>query len=469
MNPFLNPIIVAKTLKCFFIDPSRTERLKPEQLKQYQDKAFKKIVKYAYNVPMYHEIYKKAGINPNDIRGIKDIVKLPFITKNDLRNNFPDRILPLNYNKKNGFVISTGGTSGKSVFLYTDITTMIQSTVPSSRETRFFNLSTRKSRFAHIGNFSPYRIDLVFEEKFYSNIKRFISMNNILNLDVNQPMTDIVKKLDDFKPDVIMSYPNIHQNLAFLKRKGYGKNIQPKLLTVGGSMIDDYVRRYVEDAFGCRLLNIYPSVEAGTNIAFECLEGTWHIHPDYFYVEAVDEHSNRVPYGKRGQIVITKLYGQGTPIVRYTGMEDWIRFIPVKECSCGLTTPVIESFEGRMGANIVLSNGKIFPSGAFCFIEPVLNKFNTFKVKQYQIVQKEIDEIDIFLVIDEDLRNVGASVEEIAEEIKHVYQQKVGPDVIITVKEVDEIKNPKDASKPAPIVISHVKTKDGYDIANSPL
>jgi phenylacetate-CoA ligase len=262
MNPFLNPIVVARTLKSFLIDPSRTERLKPEQLKQYQDKAFKKIVKYAYTVPMYHEIYKKAGIHPNDISGIKDIVKLPFITKNDLRNNFPDRILPQNYNKKDGFVISTGGTSGKSVFLYTDITTMIQSTVPSSRETRFFNLSTRKSRFAHIGNFSPYRIDLVFEEKFYSNIKRFISMNNLLNLDVNQPMIDIVKKLDDFKPDVIMSYPTIHQNLAFLKRKGYGKNIQPKLHTVGGSMIDDYVRRYVEYAFGCRLLNIYPSVEA---------------------------------------------------------------------------------------------------------------------------------------------------------------------------------------------------------------
>jgi phenylacetate-CoA ligase len=469
MNPFLNPIIVAKTLKSYFIDPSRTERLTPKKLQRYQDKKFKKIVKYAYNVPIYHEIYKKAGIHPNDIRSLKDIEKLPFITKNDLRNNFPDRIIPLNYNKKKGFVISTGGTSGKSVFLYTDLNTMIESLVPSSRETRFFNLDTRNSRFAHIGNLSSCRIDLVFEEKFYSNIKRFISVDNILNLDVNQPIIDIIKKLDDFKPDVIITYPNIHQNLAFLKRKGYGKNIQPKLLTVGGSMIDDYVRRYVEDAFGCRLLNIYPSVEAGTNIAFECSKGTWHIHSDYFYVEVIDEHSDLVPYGKRGRIVITRLYGQGTPIVRYTGMEDWIRFFPVKECDCGLTTPVIESFEGRMGANIVLSNGKFFPSGAFCFVEPVLNKFKTFKVKQYQIVQKEIDKIDIFLVIDEDLRHVGTPVEEIAEEIKHVYQEKVGPTVTITVKEVDEIKNPKDAGKPPPIVVSYVKIQEGFDLINSSL
>lgn len=469
MNPFLNPIVAFFALKSYLINPSRTERLTTEQLNEYRNKTFKKIVKYAYNVPLYHEKYKTAGIHPRDINGIKDIVKLPFITKNDLRNNFPDRIIPGNYNKKNAFVVSTGGTSGKPVFIYTDIITMAESTVPNSREAKFFKLNTRKSRFAHIGNFSKDRIDLVAQEKFYANIKRFISIDNILNLDVNQPITDIMKKLNDFKPDVIISYPNIHQHLAYLKRKGFGKNVQPKLLTVGGSMLDEYVRRYVEDAFGCRLLNVYPSVEAGTNIAFECSEGTWHIHPDYFHVEVIDERGYVVPYGERGHIVITRLYGRGTPIIRYTGMDDWIRFSPNKECRCGLTTPVIESFEGRMGANIVLSNGKFFPSGAFCFIEPILNKFKTFKVKQYQIVQKEINQIDILLVIDEDLRNVGTSVEEIAKEIKYVYQQKVGPNVSITVNEVDEIKNLKDASKPPPIVVSYVKLTDGYDIINDSL
>jgi phenylacetate-CoA ligase len=256
MNPFVNPIIISKTLKSYFIDPSRIDRLTNKQLRHYQNKAFKKIVKYAYSVPVYHELYKKVGIRPHHIRNLEDIVKLPFITKNDLRHNFPDRITPINYNKKNGFVISTGGTSGKSVYIYTDITTMIQGIAPSLRESIFFNLNTRKSRFAHIGNFSPYRIDLVFEEKFNYYVKQFISIENRLNLDVNQPIIEIIKKLDEFKPDVIITYPTIHQNLAFLKRKGFGKNIQPKLLIVGGAMTDDYIKRYVEDAFGCRLLNI---------------------------------------------------------------------------------------------------------------------------------------------------------------------------------------------------------------------
>jgi phenylacetate-coenzyme A ligase PaaK-like adenylate-forming protein len=223
----------------------------------------------------------------------------------------------------------------------------------------------------------------------------------------------------------------------------------------------------VENAFGCRLLNIYPSVEASADIAFECLEGTWHIHSDYFDVEAIDENGELVVPGERGHVVITRLWGRGTPIIRYTGMDDWVRLGPSKDCDCGLSTPVIEGgVEGRKRANIVLPSGKVFPPGAFCFITPVLHKLQTFKVKQYQIVQKKIDEIEILLVIDEDLRDVGPSVDEVAKNIKEMYQKKSGPDVKINVKEVKEVKNPKDASKPPPIVVSYVKQDEGYKVLN---
>jgi len=301
------------------------------------------------------------------------------------------------------------------------------------------------------------------EKNFLSKIRPFFSLNNLLNMDVNKPIKEIMKTLEDFKPDLIMTYPAIHQHLAFLKRKGYGENVKPKLLITGGAILDDYTRSYVEDAFGCRLLNVYPSVEAGSNIAFECMEGTWHVHSDFFYVEAIDENDELLQPGERGHIVITRLWGEGTPIIRYTGMDDWVRLSPYEECSCRLKTPVIEGgVEGRIRTNIVLPNGKVFPPGAFCFIEPVLNKHGTFKVKQYQVVQKKMNEIEILLVIDEDLRDVGASVDEIAKDIKDVYQKKTGPDVTITVKEVDKIPHVKDTGKPPPIVVSYVSTDEGY-------
>ena len=467
MNVLFNPIISVPLLRDYLFDPSRIYRLNSEQLKKYRDRAFKRIVKYAYTVPLYHERYKKAGINPNDIRGINDIVKLPFITKTDLVENFPDKIMPAGYNKEKAHVICTGGTTGKPVSIYTDFYTMGKAGGPLLREMKHFNLHWRKSKFVHLGNFNPYRADLITQDNFQKQLKSIFSMKNLLNMDVNQPMTDIINRLDDFEPDVVMSYPAVFQHLAFLKRKGYGKHIKPKLFWTGGAMLDDYTRRYVEDAFGCRLLNVYPSVEAFADIAFECLEGHWHIHSDFFNVEAIDENGELVAPGERGHIVITRLWGRGTPIIRYTGMDDWVKILPYKKCNCGLSTPIIDGgVEGRKRADIILPSGKVFPPGAFCFITPVLHKLKTFKVKQYQIIQKKIDEIEILLVIDEDLRYVGPPVEEIIENIREMYLKKTGSNVSINVKEVKEIKHPKDASKPPPIVISHVKQEEGYNILN---
>jgi len=467
MNPLLNPLISVPLLKSYLFDQSRLRKLNPEQLKKYRDKAFRHIVKYAYDVPLYHDKYKKAGIHPSDIKGIGDVVKLPFITKKDLVDNYPDRIIPVNYNKKKAHVICTGGTTGKPVSIYTDFYTMGMGSMPLMRDMKFFNLNPRKARFVHIGNFNPYRADLITQENFSKHIKSFVPMNNVLEMDVNEPMKDIINKLDTFKPDMIMSYPAVFQHLAFLKRKGYGKNIKPSLFWTGGAMLDDYTRKYVEDAFGCKLLNVYPSVEAGATIAFECQEGTWHIHSDFFNIEAIDGNNNLVAPGERGHIVVTRLWGKGTPIIRYIGMDDWVRLSTHKGCGCGLSTPVIEGgVEGRNRANIILPDGKIFPPGAFCFITPVLHKLKTFKVKQYQIIQKKIDEIEILLVIDDDLRDVGPSVDEIVKNVTEMYLKKVGFGVSINVKEVKEIKHPKDANKPPPIVISHVTQEEGYNVLN---
>lgn len=468
MNPLLNPLNLLPLLKDYMLVPGRLKRLNQQQLERYRDKALRRIVKYTYKAPLYHDRYRESGIHPNDIKGIKDIEKLPFISKKDLVDNFPDRIIPIGYNKEKAHVICTGGTTGKPVSIYTDFRTMGGGAIASIRDMKFFNLNWRKSKIVHLGNFNPYRIDLIAQDNFQSHIESVFSMKNILNIDVNTPIIELINKLDDFQPDIIISYPAIYQHLAYLKRKGHGKNIKPKLLWVGGAILDDYTRDYVEDAFKCRLLNIYLSVEAQSTIAFECPEGNWHIHSDLFHVEAVDDNNELVDPGERGHIVITRLWGRGTPIVRYTGMDDWIRLSSTKECSCGLETPIlIAGVEGRKRANIVLPNGKIFPPGAFCFITPVLHDLKTFKVRQYQVIQKKIDEIDVLLVIDEDLRDEGPSVDLIMEKIKEIYQKKTGTDVNINIKEVKEIKNEKDARKPPPIVITHVKSGEGYKVLKS--
>ena len=137
--------------------------------------------------------------------------------------------------------------------------------------------------------------------------------------------------------------------LAELKRKGYGKNIEPEIMASSGAVLDEYTKKYIENAFNTKIYDVYGSTEAGP-IAFECRKGNYHIHYDMVHVEILDSK----------YIVITKLYGNATPIIRYNGLNDLI--IPVnKKCNCGINSPLIGKIAGRKADSIILPDGKIIP------------------------------------------------------------------------------------------------------------
>ncbi|MEA2054236.1 MAG: hypothetical protein U9O96_03840, partial [Candidatus Thermoplasmatota archaeon] len=79
MNPFLNPVFLLRATKAYVTDINRVWRVSYEELEKYRDKQFRKIIRYAYDVPIYRKKYREAGIRPDDIKGIGDIKKLPFI------------------------------------------------------------------------------------------------------------------------------------------------------------------------------------------------------------------------------------------------------------------------------------------------------------------------------------------------------------------------------------------------------
>ncbi len=418
-------------------------------------------MKYAYTVPLYHDKYKKAGLHPEDIKEMRDITKLPFITKKDLVDNYPNGIIPPHYDIKKAYVVSTSGSTGKPVSSFLDFSVYSEGVGASLRIMKAYDLNWRKTRYVNIGTFVSGKADEVARQAFFSQAKFAYSSSNYIGINAFEPIKEIMKKLDEIKPDAILSYPVTYQNLAYLKMKGYGKNVHPKVLLVGGYLLDEYTRNYVEEAFGCKMCNGYGAAETSSeaSIAFECVNKTWHINTDFYHVETIDENLQLVGNGEIGHIVVTRLFGKATPIIRYTGLDDWVTLTEEYDCECGLTTPTFrEGVEGRRSSSIILPDGRIYPAATFANLSDVFNKMKTRKVKQFQIVQKKVDEFDILIIIDEGLRNADPPVDELFKRVKDVYQEKVGQDVKINVKEVNDIESPP--NKPASQVISLITQKE---------
>jgi phenylacetate-CoA ligase len=439
MNPFYNPLFLLKMAKSYLSDIDRIWRIDLEELKRFQDKAFRKIVNYAYKVPLYNEIYKASGIHPNDIKGINDIEKLPFITKNDLRENFPDKIIPKDFDKNYGQCVSTSGSTGKPVFIYLDRYASILSLLAFARELKAYGGNWKKSKTVLVIDTGPGSIEhSIFANSAVPFLEKFMKLDNIKYIHIGEKPEKIIQEINEFNPEYIGTDPNMFRQLAYLKKIGQGENIQPVTIFSGGSMLDDYTRHYVENAFNTKLFDTYGTSEGGP-LAFQCVNGNYHVNSDFVYLEFLDDKKRGVSYNTPGHVIITKLYGGGTPIIRYTGIDDIVT--PIEpSCNCGATTQMIKQIEGRYTDLIILPNGKtLSPLTLTGIPSKIMEDFNSYKIKQFQIIQHKIDQIEILIVIDEKQRNIGVKVKDLLKEIEKRASKKIGNDINITVTEADHI------------------------------
>lgn len=457
MNQFLNPIFLGRIAKSYLFDVNRIWTSTEDEIRKYQDKSLRKMVKYAYTVPVYHTKYKKAGVHPNDIKGVDDIEKLPFITKTDLMEHFPNGIIPKGFDRENGFLMSTSGSTGKPVSVYCDLFSAIKCLEGAARNLKAYGGDWWKSKIALVIDLDPGTVEhTVFAKSAMPLLKKIVSLKNIKYLHIDEKPDVLIREINEFKPEFLGSDPGMLRKLAFLKNNGYGEDIRPNYIVSSAAMLDKYTRRYVEKAFDTRVLDAYGSTETGPT-AFECLKGDhYHVNSDFVFLEFLDKENRPVDFCKLGRIVATKLYGEGTPIIRYTGLDDLA--VPLEnKCSCGIKTQLIGSIEGRNFDSIVLPDGKmITPLSITTIIRRVMDDFKTYKIKQFQIIQHKIDEIEILIVIDDKLRNVGLPMNKLSEELKKQFSEKIGSDVKIFINEVDEIK--KDTwAEMVKVVVSKVK------------
>ena len=206
---------------------------------------------------------------------------------------------------------------------------------------------------------------------------------NMIAISVLEQISTIVKKLNDFQPDILSGYPSVLANLGQEQQAGR-LNIKPKLLACSAEVLTRDNYNLLREVFDCPVLNNYCTTEGG-ELAMSCSEGQLHINSDWVIIEAVDENDREVKDGVlSSSILVTDLSNFVQPIIRYR-MKDQVR-ISRELCSCGSPHPTVEVI-GRMFDFFFLGGNRINPLPLCCQMHEIKGLLD------YQFVQETDDAI----------------------------------------------------------------------------
>jgi phenylacetate-CoA ligase len=385
-----------------------------------------------YKVPFYHDLFDSKGIKPQDINCVKDLQKLPILTKEIVRKNYPDKIVTKGLDITKCHNASTTGSTGMPLKISFD--------------------AKGHDRLIAFALFIWSEFGLRLKDKFVT-IRHigFKTDNNILfkkmrilnweNISIFNSVDDILNGLISSKPDVIYSYPSM---LLILSQEIERKNItgiKPRLIFTSGETLTDWSRNKIKKVFNSNIYMWYGSEECGT-IAFECKNHLGnHIINDTSIIEAVNEDKN-VSEGEKGEIVVTCLFNYVMPLIRYK-LGDIVT-ISNKRCACGRGFPLINLAEGRTDEFLTLPSGKKISPRVINVIEDIPG------VYRYKTIQKRKNRIVVNLV-----KGKGFSKKTIVEVKRHIRSGCLGEDVEVEVKLVDEL--PLEGRGKLRAVISNVK------------
>lgn len=435
--PLLDYVRGTKSIKYLKI-LRRTQWAKQNAIVKLQEKKLRSLIRHAYeNVPFYHRLFKKLGLYPDDIKTIKDLAKLPVITKKDIRINFDD-LMARGCNERK-ILDFTSGSTGEPLKFYVTKTARSWETAAELRayEWAGYNLG---DKYALIWG-APFDVKKLtkLSDELINFFERRIVLNSY-NMS-EESMHIFASKLVKFKPKIIRGYSSALYLIAnFIKRQGI-EGIRPTAIITTAEKLFIYERKIIEKAFQCEVFDFYGSREVGA-IASECSEHIGHhISAENVIIEFVDD--GHVSPNEVGEILVTNLNNYAMPLIRYANGDMGIPLD--EECPCGRGLPLIKSIEGRVSDILCIDNGKFISAPAFVYI------FKDLPIKQYQLVQETKEKILVNIVKDENF-----SIEDEYQLIKKL-REYLGKNVLIEIRFCDKILPTKSGKRK--IIMSFVPIK----------
>ena len=385
-----------------------------EQIREWQDERLTKQVKHVYdNVPYYRVKMEEVGLVPEDIKSMDDLHKLPFLTKEDLREAYPYGLLavPLSDCVR---IQSTSGTTGRRVVAFY-----------TQHDIDLWDDCCARAIMAAGGT----KDDVVHVCYGYGLFTGGPGLNGgshkvgSLTLPMSSGNTDRqIQFMCDLGSTILCCTPSYAAYLAeTICERGLRDKIKLKAGIFGAEAWSEEMRRDVEDNLGIRAYDIYGLTEiSGPGVSFECsAQGGMHINEDHFIAEIIDPVTGEVlPDGEKGELVFTSITKEAFPLLRYRTRD--ICVLNREKCSCGRTHVRMSKPMGRSDDMLIVKGVNVFPSQ----IETVL--LNKGYPANYQIIvsrEKNSDKLEVQVemtpeMFSDSIREIEVRERELIESLK---------------------------------------------------
>lgn len=366
----------------------RSQWFAREKILADQDEALVSFIEYAYeHVTFYRRVMDERGVSPQSIQSAADLSRLPYLTKDVLRNHFQG--LQASPRPPRAQTISTGGSTGAPAKVLVAMESHGFAEAARLRAQGWFGLKPGEREMVLWG--SP--IELGRQSRWREGRDRLLNSRLLSAFDLSEgALAKYAKRIREFRPQKLYGYASALAYLASYMSKT-GQTIDsdwPKAIFATAEPLYFHQRKAIQEAFHCPAVAEYGARDAGL-IAHECPAGRLHINAERIIVEVDEDKHFSVP-GK-GEIVITNLLSSAMPLIRYrTGDVGQLDSL---ECTCGRGLPLLSYVEGRQTDFLVTPSGRVLH--ALAIIYPIREAPG---VVEFQVVQESVGQVVIRLIAD---------------------------------------------------------------------
>lgn len=411
------------------------ECMEASALKSLQFARLKNLVERVYtNVPFYQKKLKSMGISPCDIRSLKDIAKLPFTTKDDLRETYPYGLLAVPQSEIVEIHMSSGTTGTPVVDAYTkrdmdDWSEGMARTLSGAGATRNDTIQNAYGYGLFTGGLGSH-----YGSQLIGATVIPISSGN------TEKQLMLIR---DFKSTIITCTPSY---VLYLAERARELGIDPTSLGLragcfGAEPWSENMRHEIEKAWNIKAYDIYGLTEiTGPGVAFECeAQYGMHVNEDLWYPEIIDPDTGEVlPEGEKGELVITTITKEGTPLLRYR-TRDITYFIP-EVCGCGRTTRRIHRLFGRTDDLLIIRGVNIFPSQIEHTLMEIQGVDPNYLIIVDRSAQTHLDEAELHVEVSQQaFSDETKDLEALRHKIESVMKSKLGINLIVKLVEPKSI------------------------------